>query len=78
MPSPAGVDSVFVSVSTCQRATSFGCRGIFDADDPQRAGRVVGQVDVVAVDEGAVDAAGDRLGVLGEDLRDGRDPRCRE
>ena len=46
----------------------FGMVRIADVDHPHRARRVVGQVHVAAIHVGAVHAAGDRLGELGDRL----------
>ena len=42
--------------------------GIADVDHPERAGRIVGEIDVAPVDERAVHAAGHRLGELRDRL----------
>ena len=49
-----------------------GIAGVAEIDHPHHPGAVVGQVDVVSVDEGAVDPRGHRRGVLGEHLRSER------
>ena len=41
---------------------------VLEVDDPQRAGGVVGEIDVVTVDERAMYTSTHRFGVLGEDL----------